>query len=50
MYTGYVSGIALEISMIKLSRRGPCMVVPSDYAIAMDEYFWSQWQGYGLAE
>lgn len=50
MYTWYVSGVALEIHMVKLSRRGPCMVVPSDYAMAMDEYFWGQFQGYDLGE
>jgi hypothetical protein len=50
MYTWYVSGVAMEIHMVKLSRRGPCMVVPSDYAMAMDEYFWGQFQGYDLGE
>ena len=51
MYTWLVSGVALEISMVKLSRKGTfCMVVPSDNTIALDEYFWGQWQGERLGE
>lgn len=54
MYTWYVSGVAMEIHRVKLNRRGPCIAVPRDidvyYAMAMDEYFWGQVQGYDLAE
>jgi len=51
MYTWLVSGVALEIGMAKLNRKGTfCMVVPSEYTLAMDEYFWGQWKGYELGE
>jgi hypothetical protein len=51
MYTWFVSGIAMEINVAKLNRRGiSYFLVPSDYAMEMDEYFWGQWKGYELGE